>query len=103
MVDLVLSPSNAAGCRRKLAFPSPHAINEQTVPTLNQPIRKRKLIRPAVSFLVSYVTSYSKAACNCHERIKMDVARRIIVLRLCGMLPVLVMCVMVKRDMEYRR
>ena len=53
VVDSVLSPSNAAGCRRKLAFPSPHAINEQTVPTLNQPIRKRKLIRPAVSFLVS--------------------------------------------------
>ena len=53
MVDSVLSPSNAAGCRRKLAFPSPHAISEQTVPTLNQPIRKRKLIRPAVSFLLA--------------------------------------------------
>ena len=27
MVDSVLSPSNAGGCRRKLAFPSPHAMH----------------------------------------------------------------------------
>lgn len=103
MVDSPLSPSNP-GCRRKLAFPSSHVKTEKekmTVPTLTQPKRKRKLIKP-VSFLaiVKYVAIVQ--TCNCYTRMKKNAARNL-ALPFYGMLLVPVMNILIKLIMEYRR
>ena len=104
MVDSVLSPSNP-GCRRKLPFPSSHAKTEEekmTVPTLTQPKKKRKLIKP-VSFSLAIVKYIAKVqTCNCYTRMKKDLARNL-ALPFYGMLLVPVMYILIKLNMEYRR